>query len=73
MYTTYSDILKIYGLNVFKIFLIRVVFLLFFYDDETVKETWTKTVVKQRLQDQFIQKWSSNIFQSPKDTLYMNF
>lgn len=39
MYTTDSNTVKVHGLNVFKIFLIRVVFLLFFFnDDETVKE-----------------------------------
>lgn len=46
MYTTDSDTVKIHGLNVFKIFLIRMVFLLFFYDNETVNENWIKSVVK---------------------------
>lgn len=46
MYTTDSDTVKIHSLNVFKIFLIRMVFLLFFYDNETVNENWIKSVVK---------------------------
>lgn len=45
MHTTDSDTVKIHGLNVFKIFLIRMVFL-FFYDNETVNENWIKSVVK---------------------------
>lgn len=37
-------------------------FLMFFYND-IVKENWIRNVVKQRIQDQCIQKRSSDIFQ----------
>lgn len=47
--------LKIVGLNIFNFFFNMSGLSKFFYEDENGNENWIRNVVKQRLQDQFME------------------